>query len=318
MKIFDCSINDFADKHRDESLGPKENDMMFDLKKYQDELYISFVSDYREAEVIITNTTYTPAIIKYANENKIVKIKRMDGIFWRNDLIDRNVKLNEAALQSDAVIFISKFSQDSFSVLYPDEVLTKEYVILNNVDESIFKENEFKKKKGQFMWGASATNWNRKEKRPDDLIKFADFLTSFNEKILLIGKSNIKHPSIINAGYFEDYNELNNVINGVNAWVNFSYMDAAPKTVLQAIKCGKPVLYADSGGISELVGSFGVAIPDNKIMSFEKNNYKLNFDDVISAYVSFKFSYNDFLKENEKKYIDTLLEYVTVFKNTLC
>ena len=33
LKIYDCSLNSFAPQHRVANLGPKENDLMFDLKK---------------------------------------------------------------------------------------------------------------------------------------------------------------------------------------------------------------------------------------------------------------------------------------------
>jgi diguanylate cyclase (GGDEF)-like protein len=318
IKIYDCSINSYAPKHRADSLGSKENDIMLDLKKYQSKLSVMFVPDYKKADRVITNTTYTPAILKYAAKNNIPLIKRMDGVFWRRDLIERNIKLNEAARQSDAVIFISKFSKDSFAALYPSITLKREYVILNNVNEKIFNKKTTQKNRF-FTWGASATNWSRDEKRPNEILRFADFVGSYNEKILLIGKSNIKHPSIINAGYFTDYNKLSKAINSVDAWVNFSYRDAAPKTVLQAIRCGKPVLYADSGGVSELVGNFGIPIPDNRGMTFETDNFKLNLDDIIDSYHKFKEVYRNLSHTNEqKKYIDTLREYVDVFESASC
>jgi hypothetical protein len=45
---------------------------------------------------------------------------------------------------------------------------------------------------------------------------------------------------------------------------------------LQAVSKGLPVLYADSGGIKELVYS-GVGIPDIKTHSFENNIPILSF-----------------------------------------
>lgn len=315
MKIYDCSINWFAPEHRTESLGPKENDMMFDLKRYQIELGIEFVDDYKLADRIITNTTYTPNILEWSDKKNIPLIKRMDGIFWRSDLVDRNEDLNNAAYQSDAVIFISKFSQDSFESLYGDDLKNK-YVILNNVDDTIFFPKKEKNKKIK-VWGASATNWERDEKRPDMLLEFADLIG--NEQILLFGKSdNIEHKNIVNAGYFEDYNFLSDSINMVDAWVNFSYRDAAPKTVLQAIRCNKPVLYADSGGLSELVGNFGVSIDDNKEITFDDNNFELNFEIVKEKYLLFKDKYENglFKIPETKKYIETLCEYVDIIRNT--
>lgn len=317
LKIYDCSLNSFAPKHRSESLGPKENDLMFDLKRYQDVLGVVFIDDYKLADRIITNTTYTPEIINWSKKNSIPLIKRMDGVFWRYDLIDRNIPLNEAAHQSDNVIFISKFSQDSYHKLYGTN-LKNECVILNNVDETIFKPDEYDIRRNHIrIWGTSATNWCRDEKRPSDLLKFADMISD-DERILTIGKSlEINHPKIIGRGYFTDYNELSEEINCVDAWVNFSYRDAAPKTVLQAISCGKPVLYANSGGLHELVGDYGIAIDDNKEIDFSYNNHELDFNIVMEKYELFKRNYekNIFKKPVKKKYIDTLKEYINIIKN---
>jgi len=314
LKIYDCSLNSFSPEHRINSLGSKENDIMADLRKHQLDLSIDFVSDYKNADRIITNTTYTPYILKFAKENNIPLIKRMDGVFWREDLVERNVKLNEAAIQSNAVIFISKFSQDSFEVLYPNSKLKNTFIVLNNVDETIFH-NKFHKKNIKFTWGTSATNWCREVKRPKDLLKFADFVGEHNERILLIGKSNIQHENIINAGYHHNYNKISNLINCADAWVNFSYRDAAPKTVLQAIKCNKPVLYANSGGLPELVQNFGIAIKDEGKIYFSDNNFELDFEEIQKSYYEFKNKFETFQFPFIKKYIETLKEYVNIIKN---
>lgn len=189
--------------------------------------------------------------------------------------------------------------------------------MLNNVDDNIFFPTS-KRKKRLSLWGISATNWKRNEKRPEELLKFANFIGIYNEKILLIGKSNIKHPNIINVGYIENKKELSKTISSVDAWVNFSYRDAAPKAVLQSIKCNKPVLYADSGGLTELVKNFGVPIKDNKKLNFDNNNFNLKDKEIKKSYFLFKEKYNRsvFQKPKQKKYIDTLREYANIFIKT--
>ena len=72
LKLYDCSLNCFSPKHRKESLGPKENDIMFDLKTYSKNLNIKFVNNYKDSDRIITNTTYTKQIVNYSNKNNIV------------------------------------------------------------------------------------------------------------------------------------------------------------------------------------------------------------------------------------------------------
>jgi glycosyltransferase involved in cell wall biosynthesis len=53
-----------------------------------------------------------------------------------------------------------------------------------------------------------------------------------------------------------------NVLRQCDGFVNLTYKDAATKTVPQAISCGLPVLYANSGGVSEMVEDYGVGIDE--------------------------------------------------------
>lgn len=46
-----------------------------------------------------------------------------------------------------------------------------------------------------------------------------------------------------------------------DAYVMTKHNDPCPNTVLEALACGLPVLYSDSGGVGELVGPCGVALP---------------------------------------------------------
>ena len=73
-------------------------------------------------------------------------------------------------------------------------------------------------------------------------------------------------------------------------------------------------MYADSGGLPELVGDFGVAIDDNKDIYFANGNFPLDFNVVKEKYELFKYKYenNLFIKENKIKYIDTLKNYIKI------
>jgi len=136
-KYFDCSINNTSNKeHNNISLGPAENDIMKDLNQYSILFGFKRTYDYKEADVFITNTTFPYEILQWSENHSIPKIKRMDGIYWQNNLVYKNEKLNESALYADHVIFISEYSKDTFKALYGYEINSS--VILNNVDDTIF------------------------------------------------------------------------------------------------------------------------------------------------------------------------------------
>jgi glycosyltransferase involved in cell wall biosynthesis len=51
------------------------------------------------------------------------------------------------------------------------------------------------------------------------------------------------------------------VYRSADAYVMTKHNAPCPNTVLEALACGLPVLYSDSGGVGELVGPCGVALP---------------------------------------------------------
>jgi hypothetical protein len=265
---------------------------MADLEKYSNLFGFEYVDAWWEADVIITNTTF-PHAIWYSDKPKV---KRMDGVYWRHPEVSRNVVLNQAAEKADLVIFISEYSQRAFHSLYPNQYsLKKSVVIRNNVDDGIFYGKRKDYSRGcKFVWAASCSNWERTEKRLRDIIKFAEFIKIVdNEPLILIGEINTRGlPSNVRTvGYIDDYWLLNAVLNQADGFVNFSFRDAGCKCVSQAVNVGLPVLYANSGGVPELVRNFGVPINDFDLggrPNFLDYTPNLIFEDIIKSYFRYK------------------------------
>jgi glycosyltransferase involved in cell wall biosynthesis len=310
MRIFDCSINTTSNKlHNKLSLGSIENDIMKDLRKYSNLFNVEFVDDYKLSDIIITNTSYPDDILEHSIKHNIPKIKRMDGIFNINAIKDRNISLNNAASQSDKVIFISEYSKDVYYKLYGYK-LKRECVVLNNVDNIIFKPLNFNKDK--FILCSSATNWNRKDKRLKSIINLANRI---NDKIILIGRCDDKLPSNIQSlGYIEDYNRINTILNAGSLFLSPFFRCAGSKVTIQAIHAGLPVLYSSSGGIKEMVNS-GESVRDYTEIDFLDNIPDIDDDDLYNKYIIIKNnykSYTNFVKKEDykdtiKKYFDEIL-----------
>ena len=295
MRIFDCSNSSERPPHRSESFGPKQNDVMRYLRMYANEFGVEYVDDPLLSDIIITNDVFP----SYIAPLKKKKVKRMDGIYWDEDNVNRNVALNRAASQADLVIFISKYSQQSHRQLYGN-LKSKNVVILNQVDDCVFnKISKSYKPTEKFVWTASVSNWARHEKRFNSMMDFAKLLNK-DSVLQLIGNCDMDVPSnVLRLGYMKNPMEMAEVLLDSHAFVNFSYRDAASKTVCQAVNCGLPVLYADSGGTGgtgEIV-KHGVGIKDTKDIVFEDTTSDLDV-------VEIKKSYNDFLSKYDKMVVD--------------
>lgn len=304
IKIFDCSnSNQISHKRK---FGPKDNDIIYGLKYYSSLFDCKFVNDYKNADVIITNDIY-PDYIKNLD---IPKIKRMDGIYWNNENKEKNLELNESASISDHVIFISNYSKNALNTLYPEIKIKNYSIILNVADDKIFKNFQ---KKDEYLrsFSASCTDWSRSEKRFKDLINFSE---NISEKIYLIGHCDNTVPNnIIKMGYINNYFEINKILNKTSAFINLSYRDAAPKVVCQAVSCGLPVLYADSGGTGELI-DYGIPINDEKNIFFSNELNELNIKDILESYYKMKKKFNSLFGNKKRNYLDMISNYFKIIK----
>lgn len=311
-KYFDCSNNSISNQaHNNKSLGPIENDIMKDLNQYSNLFGFKRIYNYKEADVFITNTIYPDEILEWAEKHFIPKIKRMDGIYWQNNLIHKNEKLNKAALESDHVIFISKYSQDALKELYGYKLNSS--IVLNNADDTVF----FPRKKQNFRLVSSCSNWERDGKRLNELIELA---INIEEEIHLIGKCDITLPSnMIKHGYIDDQNQMSKIISESHLFISLFYRDAGSKVTCQAIKCGLPVLYTASGGLNELVRGNGVSVNDDAHISFRNDIPGLNNEEVLEKYKELKILYDEKIKKFKQRepYYRTLENYFNIMVNYL-
>jgi len=265
MLIYDCSNSPYSPSHRNQG-GPVENEVVRLLKKA-----FTFTPQINEADLFFTNDVYPP------NLPSLPKIKRMDGIFWQEEFLKRNQPYNQAALESDFVIFISEYSKNSFSEVIPCSV------ILNWVDDSEYPRKQFYRDLPTTAISA-CTNWSREEKRLGDVLALAKMYPeiTFN----LMGACDFSTPlNVVKLGYIDSIAEKVKYYHRADFFVNLSHRDAAPKVVAEAICCGLPVFYANSGGTPELV-TVGLGVEDPEIgrRCYPLNNLEQRFSEFLSMY----------------------------------
>lgn len=311
FSIYDCS-NSLGRPHHRGFGGPVENTIVRDLKRYAANYSCKFVSSIREADVAFTNDIFTDDIL----DSGLPRVKRMDGVFFQESLLQRNVSLNLAATQADLVIFISEFSKQSYQHLYGrNEPLKNQKVILNWVDPFTFT---FKRRSGiPYKFISIATSWERPEKRVKAIIELAKANSS--KQFYLIGKydsqKSIKLTNVHYLGYTEDESVLNSILHEMDAMICTAYRDAAPKTVAQGLSCGLPCFYANSGGVPELVGTNGLSFgrPDEHKFT----EVPVEDAEIFPTFLTFCKSYDKIaknMKNDENRFRNVIGEYFEAIK----
>jgi glycosyltransferase involved in cell wall biosynthesis len=306
MKIYDCSNSSSRPAHRGYG-GQVENACVSLLKKHATRFNCEFVDTIDNADVVFTNDVFPEYILK----SNIPLVKRMDGIFWQLEYRDRNLAYNEAAMYADHVIFTSEYSRRAYYEMYGD-LLKCESVALNWVDTSIFYP-DYRLVENVDKWIAVATSWERFEKCKKDIYSFAKMLEAYGSSPLqMVGTLDESPPhNIVSHGYIEDPKVLAQLLRNADALINLSYRDASPKVVAEAVSCGLPVLYANSGGVQELV-PYGIGI--NPIWD------KYSILTITSSFNCFRDSYLNMrralLRSNEPKRREAAMlnHYFEVFK----
>lgn len=283
--VYDCSNSFERPKHRGGG-GPIKNDIMRYLSENSHKYECEFVQDINLSDVVITNDVFP----EYVLSLKKPMVKRMCSPFWHKDYYYRNDSLNRAATQADKVIFITEYSRQSYYKMCNGKTKS-DCVVLHWVDPRVYFKKKTKRIFTEFTFVSSSTDWNREEKRYKDIQRFSEVT---NQKILLIGKSQKKvSKNIIEFGYIENPNQMSDIFNMADAFLNFSYRDAATKTVCQAINCGLPVLYASSGGVPEMVKEYGVGILEKEEWNITNIIPHFSDDELNNCFQKFKDQYPD-------------------------
>ena len=213
-------------------------------------------------EVLFTNHWMTPYtdILRAIRRNPMVRIvQRIDGAaqnYGRDAEADRRqAQVNKVA---DLTIFQSKYARYSTREKFP--VIKQDGpVIYNPVDLDTFSP-EGERRKFPSSSRVACVTWSKNPYK------------GLAEIYRVIGE----HPKIdfVMCGSFGDAPELPNVhklgqldraelaivLRSCEALLTFSRNEACPNHVLEALACGLPVLYKDSGAMREVVGECGLPV----------------------------------------------------------
>jgi glycosyltransferase involved in cell wall biosynthesis len=275
--------------------GPVKNEVMQYLFENAHRFGHQMVQTVHDADVIITNDVFTPEALDSGKP----LWKRMDGIFYLKHLNDRNVVLNKAAEQADHVVFITDYSRRCAEAA--GVKIRSSEVIHHWVDPTVFSRRRMIQKQCPWYFAACATNWIRMEKRFKELIRFANLFPEIT--VFVAGKvpNDFIHKMPANMflqGYLDSPN-LAAFLRSCDAFINFSYRDAATKTVCQAIASGLPVFYSATGGVPEMVGRCGIGIEEPATLDMIDAIPEIETKDMEAGFEKFNEQYRILIYEVE-------------------
>ena len=200
--------------------------------------------------------------INYKNPNAIV-IHRVNECDEHKDTSYINKYISYANKCADATVFVSSWIKDLYSDYEGiNSKLSK--VILSGADSDKFNNQGFKrwnkKEKFKLVTHHWSNNWNKGfdvYKKIDDLLSENKFknLFEFNFIGRIPDNLKLKNSNIISPKSGE---ELSNEIKKNNFYITGSINEPSGNHHIEAAQCGLPILYIESGGITEYCEGYGI------------------------------------------------------------
>lgn len=224
-------------------------------------------------------------------------IHRLDGLrmFYNNRYDpsdDLQIKLSQLA---DFIIFQSEYSLDTFrKVGYKKNNFT---IINNGVNQRLFNldSKRFWKKNGKLK--VLSSNWSDNPNKGYATI--AAFSDSYDGEFSFVGnwpkEIDSRKVNIYPPMHHED---LSKFFKQHDVFLHAAQNDPCPNVVLEAMSCGLPVIFHDSGGTKEIAHEFGVRLEGdvsreciNRIMLKMEDNYDNYIENLIKNHNRFSIEY---------------------------
>ncbi len=296
-------------------INHKQNDLFEIVEDIHDDYDIFFMNGghknqgvYIDLQEISTIKRKISWLSFLKNHKKIVY--RLDGARYkynktRSEMDDLQFQATQFA---DHIIFQSQECVESFVALgYKDH---KHSIIYNGVNQTIFNTKE------KYFWdGKSAlkifsANWSA------NIHKGYPAIAAFSEHSevasYFVGNWHQETPSKnVNVLPPVPQEELANYYKNCDVFLHAAQNDPCPNVVLEALSCGLPVLYHNSGGTKEIAAPYGLPLPDE----ITPESIHAVLQEMRSRYHEFKTA---ILRDMEKFSIEVVGEqYLEVFKKVV-
>ena len=247
------------------------------LNKYYPENKLNFNIIYLQSNSIYLNNS----TIKFLKKNNYPIFLNQNGVFYEawfeGNWQKENSKISKAYHLADYVFWQSKFSKKA-SEKFLGEREGLGCILYNAVNTKIFipSKKSFKKK---FIFLITCNIRTKSFYRISTVIEAFNELLKDNKKIHLKIAGNIEDDKDLlkkikllkldeNITFIKSYSQRDapHIYADADAYITMAFQDNCPSAVIEAMSCGLPILYSNSGGIPELVGSnsgIGLNVKEN-------------------------------------------------------
>lgn len=203
-------------------------------------------------------------------------VQRLDGIWFRpSEFKTHNVRIKELYDRADRIVWQSNFDRGMTTHWWGDR---PGRVIHNGIDTQLVKvsnvdlldlRNQFKQ-----VFVCSA-NWHPQKRLKANIEFFFNQLNKEPNSCLLVMGANpdvrVAHPKIFYTGSLP--HEICLEIYRIADWmIHLAWLDHCPNVVVESLSQETPVICSSTGGTHELIGTFGVIVPENPYQ-FELTDY---------------------------------------------
>lgn len=196
-------------------------------------------------------------------------VQRLDGIWSKPAEIDsKNARIKELFHRADGIVFQSKFDAEHITAQWGHPAKTGLFRIIHNgielspVDSAVPLHPLFDDYETVFVCSA---NWHRSKRLKENTEIFLRLREHHPNSCLIVLGSNpdhtIAHRDVFYAGSL-DHEACLQVFARSDWMIHAAFWEHSPNTVVEALSQGCAVVCSDFGGTKELVGGFGVCVPE--------------------------------------------------------
>ena len=210
----------------------------------------------------IKNKGYSSVLWRMFAKNKKRKVKilyRLDGL--RKVYANLESKMDDIQLKcihyADQIVFQSKFAYEMFKRFgYPGSNFS---IIHNGINKDIFNIKDRLFWDGKSKLKIMACSWSKNHAKGHKII--ADFSQLSDVDVHFIGSwpDDIPHGDVKMHGVLNQQ-KMANLFRQSHIFLFPSLNESCSNSLLEALACGLPVLYIDSGSNRELAGKYGEEI----------------------------------------------------------